>query len=173
MNTTTSLEVQAPSLSRAVIISLLLVLIDALWFNQGGLAFLVGLFLVLVVLPRSFRREFAPIRPQRLRNLGIYLSSVILVFCLNALNNQIAQSRADVLVSAVKKFYSENQRYPKSLDDLVPRYVDQIPSAKYTFTFNEFKYENSEDGAYLMYVELPPFGRPYFSFSQNEWLYMD
>lgn len=173
MNTITSPEVQAPSLTRAVIISLLLVLIDALWLNQGVLAFLVGLFLVFVVLPRSFRREFAPTRPQRLRNLGIYLSSVVLVFALNHLNNQIAQSRADVLVSAVKKFYSENQHYPKSLDDLVPRYVDHIPSAKYTFTFSEFKYENSEYGAYLMYVELPPFGRPYFSFSQNEWLYMD
>lgn len=99
-------EVQAPYLTRAVILSLLLVLIDALWLNQGGLAFLVGIFVLLVGLPRSLLRKFAPTRLQRLRNLGIYLSAVVLVFVLNYLNNQIAQSRADVLVSSVKKFES-------------------------------------------------------------------
>ena len=166
-------EVQAPSLARAVILSLLLVLIDALWLNQGILAVLVGAFVLLVGLPRSLLREFAPTRRQRLRDLGIYLSAVALVFGLNHANNQIAQSRADVLVSAVKNFYSENQRYPQSLNDLVPRYVEQIPSAKYTLTFNEFRYVNSERGVYLEYMEVPPFGRPYFSFNKGQWLYMD
>ena len=166
-------EVQAPSLARAVILSLLLVLIDALWLNQGVLAFLVGAFVLLVGLPRSLLREFAPTRLQRLRDLGIYLSAVVLVFGLNHLNYQVAQSRADVLVSAVKNFYSENQRYPQSLNDLVPRYVEQIPSAKYTLTSNEFRYVNSEGGVYLEYMEVPPFGRPYFSFNEGQWLYMD
>jgi len=166
-------EVQAPYLTRAVILSLLLVLIDALWLNQGGLAFLVGIFVLLVGLPRSLLRKFAPTRLQRLRNLGIYLSAVVLVFGLNYLNNQIAQSRADVLVSSVKKFYSENQHYPQSLDDLVPKYVEQIPSAKYTFMFNDFIYVNTERDAYLGYTEVPPFGRPYFSFVKGQWLYMD
>ena len=166
-------EVQAPSLTRAVILSLLLVLIDALWLNQGVLAFLVGAFVLLVGLPRSLLREFAPTRLQRLRDLGIYLSAVVLVFGLNYANNQVAQSRADVLVSAVKSFYSENQHYPQSLNDLVPRYVEQIPSAKYTLTSNEFRYVNSEQGVYLEYTELPPFGRPHFSFNDDQWLYMD
>jgi len=166
-------EVQAPSLTRAVILSLLLVLIDALWLNQGVLAFLVGAFVLLVGLPRSLLREFAPTRLQRLRDLGIYLSAVVLVFGLNYANNQVAQSRADVLVSAVKSFYSENQHYPQSLNDLVPRYVEQIPSSKYTLTSNEFRYVNSEQGVYLEYTELPPFGRPHFSFNDDQWLYMD
>ena len=166
-------EVQATSLTRAVILSLLLVLIDALWLNQGGLAFLVGAFVLLVGLPRSLLRKFAPTRLQHLRNLGIYLSAVVLVFGLNHLNNQISQNRADILVSAVKNFYSENQHYPQSLNDLVPKYVEQIPSAKYTLMFNEFRYVNSERGVYLEYTELPPFGRPHFSFYEDQWLYMD
>jgi len=173
MTTAMSPEVQATSLAHAVILSLLLVLIDALWLNQGGLAFLVGAFVLLVGLPRSLQRKFAPTRRQHLRNLGIYLSAVVFVFSLNHLNNQVAQSRADVLVSAVKNFYSENQRYPQSLNDLVPRYVEQIPSAKYTLTSNEFRYVNSEQGVYLEYTEVPPFGRPYFSFNKGQWLYMD
>ncbi len=166
-------EVQAPSIARAVILSLLLILIDAIWLNQGALAFVVGLLLLFVGLPRSLLRKFAPTRPQRLRNLGIYLSSVILVFGLNALNNQIAQSRAVMLVSAVKNFYSENQHYPESLNNLVPRYVAQIPSAKYTLAFNQFRYVNSERGAYLEYTKMPPFGRTSFSFNTDQWLYID
>jgi len=166
-------EEEAQSLPLAVTLSLLLILIDALWLNQGGIAFLVGAFVLLVGLPRSLLRKFAPTRLQRLRNLGIYLSAVVLVFGLNHLNNQIAQSRADVLVSAVKTFYSENQHYPQSLNDLVPRYVEQIPSAKYTLASNEFRYVNSEQGVYLEYTELPPFGRPHFSFNTGQWLYMD
>lgn len=173
MTTTMSTEAQAPSLARAVILSLLLVLIDALWLNQGVLALLVGAFVLLVALPRSLMREFAPTRRQRLRDVGIYLSAVVLVLGLNHANNQVAQSRADVLVSAVKNFHSENQRYPQSLNDLVPKYVARIPSAKYTLTFNEFRYMNSEQGVYLEYMEVPPFGRPHFSFNKGQWLYMD
>jgi hypothetical protein len=173
MQATKSTEVKTPSLTRAVIFSLLLVLIDAIWLNQGSLALVVGVFVLLVGLPRSLLRKFSPTRLQRLRILGIYLSAAVLVFGLNYLNNQIAQSRAVILVSAVKNFYSENKHYPQSLNDLVPRYIEQIPSAKYTLMFNQFGYVNSERGAYLEYTEVPPFGRVSFSFNKDQWLYID
>lgn len=166
-------EVKVPSLIRAVVLAILLVIVDALWLNQGVITILVGLGLLFVGLPRTFLRKFASVRPQRLRNLGVYLLAVVLVFILNTLNNRLAQSRAEVLVSAVKSFNSENQRYPKSLEELVPIYIEQVPLAKYTLTFNQFRYFTSDNDTYLEYMDMPPFGRPAYSFSKGEWLYLD
>lgn len=134
---------------------------------------LVGLGLLLVSLPRTYLRKFASVRSKRLRNLGIYLSAVVLVFGLNALNNRLAQSRADFLITAVNLFYSENQGYPQSLEQLVPRYIKEVPLAKYTLVFNQFRYARSETDTYLYYMDLPPFGRPTYSFQKAEWLYLD
>lgn len=173
MQTSPSPEVKVPSLTRAVVLAILLVIVDALWLNQGVIAFLVGLGLLFIGLPRTLLRKFVLVRPQRLRNLGVYLSAVVLIFLLNALNNRIAQSRAEALVSAVKSFHSENQRYPQSLEELVPRYIEHVPLAKYTLIFNQFRYVTSDNGTYLEYMDMPPFGRPVYSFSRGEWLYLD
>lgn len=173
MQTPPSPEVKVPSLTRAVVLAILLVIVDALWLNQGVIAFLVGLGLLFVGLPRALLRKFVPVRPQRLRNLGVYLSAVVLVFLINALNSRLAQSRAEVLVSAVKSFHSENQRYPQSLEELVPRHIEQVPLAKYTLMFNQFRYFTSDNATYLEYMDMPPFGRPVYSFSRGEWLYLD
>lgn len=166
-------EVKAPSLARAAFLAALLITVDAFLLNQGAIAVLVGLGLLFIGLPRTFLRKFVAVRPQRLRNLGIYLSAVALVFTLNTLNNKIARNRAEVLVSAVKSFHTENQRYPKSLEELMPKYVEQIPLAKYTLMFNKFGYKTSENDTYLMYTDMPPFGRPIYSFPRGTWDYLD
>jgi hypothetical protein len=62
---------------------------------------------------------------------------------------------------------------PKSLQDLVPEYIERVPVAKYTFLFNRFWYYSSNDDTTLFYVELPPYGRPTYSFSRKEWGYVD
>lgn len=134
---------------------------------------LVGLGLLLFSLPRTYLPKFAPVRSQRLRNLAIYLSAVALVFGLNALNNRLAQSRADFLITAVNLFHSENQVYPQSLEELVPRYIKEVPLAKYTLEFNQFRYTRSETDTYLYYMDMPPFGRPTYSFQKGEWFYLD
>jgi hypothetical protein len=162
------------SIRRAVLLGTSLFVIDAVFLNQGFLALLVGLWTLLVGLPRTFlAKKYAKVRAARLRDITIYFVAVILVFVLNAANNRLARSRAETLVSAVKAFYDKNQRYPKSLEELVPDYVKRIPLAKYTFTFNRFLYLTSDQGTSLSYVAYPPFGRPYYSFTRDTWRYMD
>ena len=167
-------SIPQPSLRRAIFLGVLLVVVDALFLNQGAIALLVGLWLLLVGLPRTFlAKKYATVRGPRLRNIAIYFVAVILVFVLNAANNRIAQSRAETLVSAIKTFHAKNQRYPKSLAELVPEYVERVPVAKYTIMFNQFEYYASDQNARLFYVDLPPFGRPTYSFARNEWGYLD
>jgi len=163
-----------PSLARALVLGALLVAVDAFFLNQGALALVVGLWLLFVSLPRTFlARKFQAVRRERLTNLAVYFVAVILVFVLNAWNNSMARSRAEVLISAVKSFHARNQRYPNSLEELVPQFIDRVPLAKYTFTFNNFWYRTSAESTVLFYVEVPPFGRPTYSFTRNEWGYLD
>jgi hypothetical protein len=162
------------SLQEAIVIGLLLIVIDAFVLNQGAIALVVGLWLLLVGLPRTFlAKKYVTVRPQRLRNIAVYLTAVIMVFVLNAVNNRIAQARAESLITAVKAFHAKNQRYPRSLEELVPDFVEQVPVAKYTFVESRFVYVTSDRSTILFYVASPPFGRPTYSFTRNEWQYLD
>ncbi|CAN5344408.1 hypothetical protein BH11PSE11_BH11PSE11_32930 [soil metagenome] len=152
-----------------------LIVLDAFIFNQGLIALLVGVCIVVVALPLSFLKKFALVRRQRLRNLGIYFCAVLLVLAANKLNNRLARERAELLVSAVKAFQDKHQRYPKVLEDMVPEFIDHVPVAKLTLMQNQFYYRFDEKykKAMLSYVALPPFGRPTYLFPENRWWYMD
>ena len=157
-----------------MLLGALLVAVDAFILNQGAIALVVGLWLVLVGLPRTFlAKKYATVRGPRLRNMAVYLAAVILVFALNAANNLLARSRAEALVLAIKSFHAKNQRYPGSLAELVPDHADRVPVAKYTLMFNRFWYSTSSQGTILYYMDLPPFGRPTYSFTRNEWVYLN
>lgn len=135
---------------------------------------MVGIWLLFISLPRTFlTKKYVTVRPQRLRTIAIYLTAVILVFALNAMNNRLAQARAETLIEAVKTFHTKNQRYPGSLEELVPDFVDQVPLAKYTLGFNQFWYTTSDSSITLSYIQFPPFGRRAYSFAENAWGYLD
>lgn len=160
-------------LRRAIAWAALLVFVDAIWLGQGIISMFVAVCLLLVGLPRTLTRKFAHVRRQRLRNLAIYLGAVVLVVGLNALNLWIAQRRADEVVAAVKAYRADHGAYPRTLGALVPRYLEEVPRAKYTLTFHKFQYIPSENSPLLMYIGLPPFGRPVYSFARNAWSYID
>lgn len=160
------------SFRTALVLAALLVIVDAFVINQGVASGLVGLSLLLVGVPRAFLPKFAMVRSLRLRNLAVYGMAVVLVFALNAANNRLAKGRADMLVASVKAFHSKYQRYPRSLDQLVPEFIERIPRAKYTLGFGGFTYYSGEH-IFLYYTSLPPFGRPTYSFNRNEWRYLD
>ena len=83
------------------------------------------------------------------------------------------ERRANALVSAVKAYHSKYQRYPGSLNELVPEFAQRIPRAKYTLLFSFFWYGTDEGNAILFYVAVPPFGRRTYSFARDQWIYLD
>jgi hypothetical protein len=86
-----SVSLPKPSIGRAVLLGTLLVVIDAFFLNQGAIALLVGLWMLLVGLSRTFvAKKYATVRAARLRNIAVYFVAVILVFVFNALNNHLA-----------------------------------------------------------------------------------
>jgi hypothetical protein len=152
----------------------LLVAVDAFVLNQGGLALVVGFWMLFIALPRAaFFTKDSALRRQRLARAGIFLVAVALVIGLNRANNEIARGRAETLVAAIKAFHQQNHRYPDKLDELVPAFIDHVPRAKYTLAFDSFQYRSGPQFHTLNYTSLPPFGRPTYVFERDKWGFID
>lgn len=165
---------KVPSLRGVLLKASLLVFFDAFVLNQGAISALVGIGLLLIGLPLALLRTNVMVRAARLRNLAIYGAAVVLVFVLNGANNRLAKYRAEALVSAVQAFQQKYHRYPLTLNEITPEFVDGIPLAKYTLGQNTFYYLGGDKGSpILFYVSLPPFGRPLYRFGDNKWGYLD
>jgi hypothetical protein len=152
--------------------------LDAGVLNQGGLALLVLLWMLLVRLPLSFTRRFQKVRRRRLQSVAVYILAAALVFAANHLNNRIAHRRAERLIIAVEAFKETRGTYPNRLDELVPRFIDRVPAAKYCAgPFGRFMYihypRHTGDHPILCYTALPPFGLRTYSFEEGRWGYLD
>jgi len=55
----------------------------------------------------------------------------------------------------------------------VPEFLNEIPAAKYTLIRSDFRYSARGDKHDLMFVRLPPFGRPIYHFEAKKWGYLD
>lgn len=156
---------------KPAVIALLLVVFD----EQGVFAFLGGVFLILIYLPRSIlAAKYRSCRKDRLIRLAIYLGAVVVVFGLRAFNTDLARERAERIIAAAESYKAANGRYPERLEQLVPRFIPEIPAkAKLTLLDNGFSYHAATDNHTLMYVFMPPFGRRYYQFESKTWRDLD
>ena len=128
------------------------------------------------MLPRAllawYRNDRALARSRALK-AAIYAVMVFGVFGANYLNNALARSRAEVLVTAARQYEARHHRLPDKLQDLVPDFIPEVPLAKYTLMFNDFHYISREGWHGHLWVSIPPFGRPTYRFEENKWDYID
>ncbi len=161
-------------MKKSIISALILFFIDAFVMNQGAIAVISAMVIVLWLLPKSlmlkYKRESARIP---LTKAAIYSIMVLLIFLANFANNKLAKHRAENLIIAIEKYHQQTGIYPEKLNNLVPEYISNIPRAKFTLMFNEFSYINHKDIQVLYYIELPPFGRPIYNFNRHSWGYTD
>ena len=161
-------------LQKTIITALILFFIDAFVMNQGAIAVISAMVIVLWLLPKSlmlkYKRESARIP---LTKAAIYSIMALLIFLANFANNKLAKHRAENLIVAIEKYHQQTGIYPEKLNNLVPEYISNIPRAKFTLIFNEFGCINHKDTQVLYYIELPPFGRPIYNFNRQSWGYID
>lgn len=150
-----------------------LIVVDAFVINQGVIAAVVAVWVLVISLPRAAFSKVPDQRRLRLARIGILLGAAAVVFALNGANNRLAEQRAQRLVAAVKGFHQKHQRYPSTLEELVPEFIDRVPRAKYTLGSGDFRYLSGPKTHALLYVKFPPFGRPTYNFEQGRWGYLD
>jgi hypothetical protein len=90
----------------------------------------------------------------------------------NAAQYRVAGANAPRIVKACEAFHVDNGTFPRSLDELVPRYMQSIPRAKYCAIYGEFIYLNYGSPMLIWYA-VPPFGRMVYSFNERRWNYID
>jgi hypothetical protein len=72
---------------------------------------------------------------------------------------RLADRRAGVVIEACRRFESDHQRLPASLDELVPAYILSVPRANWTI-LGHFVYEPERRA--LSFLDPWPFERTYF-----------
>jgi hypothetical protein len=94
-----------------------------------------------------------------------------LVLANNAFQWRIANANGARIIAACEEFHAANGKYPKTLDELVPRYLPSIPRAKYCLKYGEFLYFDKKP--MLMWYAVPPFGTEVYNFEKKRWSYID
>ena len=104
---------------------------------------------------------------------AIPLVTLAVVLANSAVQSRIAKANAEKVVSACEQFRADNGRFPHTLDALVPEYLGFVPRAKYCLMWDNFLYFNNGEHPILVWVDVPPFGRPTYDFQNRRWGYVD
>jgi hypothetical protein len=160
------------SLRSTVITAVSLFIVDAFLFGWFVFAMSASIALVFWLIPRTLlvfiRGNVLTIRELK---TGIYLCIVVATFAAYAGNSYLAKARADTVIAAVDQFKADHHRYPESLTELVPKYMNSVPRAKYTVMYGEFIF--FRDVPSLMYYGFPPFYRRVYRFDSRNWIVLD
>jgi hypothetical protein len=151
---------------------------DALIFGGPELTLFVMIIFILIGVGQTLMKVLRgqPVLKTPLRNMAIYAICFVAVIFTFRINNEIARSRADIVVSAIKQYKAKYQRYPETLQTMVFEFLPSVPLAKYTLLFNNFRYWRNEykgdeqlrEDAALFYFKIPFFGRPIFGFERDQ-----
>ncbi|MBF0329645.1 MAG: hypothetical protein HQL10_10850 [Nitrospirae bacterium] len=161
-------------LKKSIVTAFILFVVDVFVFNQftiAGSTLFLGTPVLLVKLFRA-RKDKARVRLLMAKAV-IYTFMVIFVFAAAVFNNKVADARAKDIIAACELFKDKNGHYPEQLSDLVPEFLAEVPSAKYSLMGSNFRYIVRQDGHALMYETVSPYGRKYYVLEKKEWRWVD
>ncbi len=102
-------------------------------FGMGCGMVLVVVFAILAIAQKQRRSQW-------FRVSVIYGLMFLATMAVLQSNIRLAQRRADPVISAVNRYHSEQGHYPKTLGELVPRYLPSVPRAGFTLLSRDFRY---------------------------------
>ena len=136
-------------------------------FGAGLLAVVLG---VLVILRKRARKQGTRLL------LAMSLASILTVG-LNIgtvrFNWWLGQRNAERIVEAVRAYQKDHGgAYPPRLQDLVPDYLGRVPRSRLGI-MSGFRYSIYDGKPSLLWIKIPPFGRPGYDFVESRWWYVD
>ena len=108
-----------------------------------------------------------------LLRIAIPILTLGVVWANNSFQWRIAEANAARIVKACEDFHAANGRFPKTLDELVPRYTPRVPRAKYCLTWGDFVYVNNQGTPILWWYVVPPYCCKIYNFEQHRWSCLD
>ncbi len=78
--------------------------------------------------------------------------------------DSVAVARAEPVVLAIERYRTNEGKYPASLNDLVPKYVNSFPDLKPTGKSLKLEYEQMGSGPILAFKNGAVFSRKVYEF---------
>jgi hypothetical protein len=93
----------------------------------------------------------------------------------NGFQLRVAESNGQRIVAACEEYHAANGRFPGKLDELVPKYMNSVPVAKYCLgQGSRFFYTSSSSGPTILAWEIvAPHYRRIYNFETRRWRYLD
>ena len=167
-----------------IILAALLLGYDVILSGQGFLSVFLLIFGIPVMVIRALlvwknRSLFW----RRSASIGIYLGVVVVIRLLITVDQRGAKIRAEQVIEACEKHKQATGEYPVSLDQLIPKFLTQIPNARKLgmMTQSTFQYykgaseslTSTTNAHVLVYTSIPPFGKSYYVFEEQRWGFYD
>ena len=161
-------------IGRSLCWALLWVLVDGFVLAQGAFAMVCVVYVLFYALPRAL----IAFKTRERRNYYLMRAAVFgavppVVGCIYAANLRVGERNAQIIIAAVDSYHAEHKQYPQTLQALVPKYLPEIPPAKYAFIMPNYWYISRGNMHHLMYTTLPPFGRKVYNFTTRSWSGLD
>jgi hypothetical protein len=154
----------------SLILSLILIFCDMVVYGS----FLVSAFVCPIWFIVALVRACIWPVTTRLALARILAPAITVILAVVNSNLQIAHAKASEtrIIQACEQYHNDNETYPDKLSDLVPRYLNSVPTAKYCCLYGDFMYWGSPTSI-LTWTEVPPFGRRVYDFDRRQWRYVD
>ena len=153
----------------SISIALVLIALDAVFTGSFLMSYIVcPVWFFMSIVKNASQR---PGWKLALLRITIPALTLGLVLTNDAVQFRIAEANAAKIIRACEEFHTANGKYPKTLGELVPKYMSSVPHAKYCLVFGEFLY--SDKKPVLMWYAVPPYGRKVYDFEKRSWSYQD
>lgn len=112
-------------------------------------------------------------RHERQRSFAILLVVCVLGFVYSTTIDKRATERAQPVVDAIVRFKEANGKYPESLNELLPKYLDVFPTLKPVMSPPAIRYELMERGPELSIDATGAFAHYLYDFEAKKWNFLD
>lgn len=144
--------------------------------GTGTFAMLVLLFNIAFRLPLTFLDTLISKRTRfpSYKSIFILFVTCVLGVMYSEQLDEAAPGRAMPLVGALEAFKSDSGKYPGSLDELMPKYLAELPSVKPVLSPPQFRYAIRPDGPpHLSFEATGQFAHFSYDFSTKKWEFLD
>jgi hypothetical protein len=112
-------------------------------------------------------------RHESQRSFAILLVVCVLGFVYSTSLDKKATERAQPVVDAIGKFEATTGKYPDSLDELLPRYLNEFPALRPVISQPPIKYKLLERGPELSIDAMGAFAHYLYDFETKKWNFLD
>lgn len=118
------------------------------------LVFFLGVVVMVVLLPMAITARSGPreLLRQRWTRFAVYAVAFLAAFMLDHQASEREQRSFNEVIAAVEQYKAAEKRYPDTLEQLVPKYLDAVPTGRWgKFLFSV----SATDNANVMHMPMP------------------